>query len=360
VEESIRPKKQKTSKAVSPPPPPAPSQRKKSAVAKALAETDAGDLLVYMKTGLVSVNTTDPLLTVLSVLVENKISGAAVYDPEAKKHVAFVDAVDIMTVTMKLLEGVGELKAGPPKEPVEEDVSMQSKHLREEVLVADLKARTIADFSKRDPFVLLDYKKSALMAAELLSKPDVHRIGLVNEEGRLLGLVTQCQMAQYLFEEHSDLIHKIDVKVSSLALPIAVAKVREDEPAMLAFQHMAATRVSGLAVVNKAGVLVDAISKTDLTLWNEWVAGGVPLRFFSAEKLHEPVTSYLQSARPQLGLPNRGRVLSCRPDESVEKVLEPMIENNVHRLFVVDHIGVPVSIITYGDILALYVKPPSA
>lgn len=54
-------------------------------------------------------------------------------------------------------------------------------------------------------------------------------------------------------------------------------------------------------MVNAAGLLVDVISKSDFTLWNEWIAGGIPLRFFSVEKLHEPVLQYLQAVRAQLG-----------------------------------------------------------
>lgn len=92
-------------------------------------------------------------------------------------------------------------------------------------------------------------------------------------------------------------------------------------------------------MVNGAGLLVDVISKSDFTLWNEWIAGGIPLRFFSVEKLHEPVLQYLQAVRAQLAsatdlskfkitladvssqaLPKPQRVISCTMDDTIEKV----------------------------------------
>jgi predicted transcriptional regulator len=200
-------------------------------VVKALSETDAEDLLAYMKTTLVSVDVSDPLLTVLSVcctgranqlttlqvLNDNKVSSAAVYDPQAKRHVAFVDAVDIVALSMKLLEATGETLSGSPKDARDtgDSLTAEARRLTEEIIVAELKARTLAgtvlvtivttvclardpDFSGRDPFVTLDCKKSALMAAQLLSKPDVHRIGLVDDSGKLLGVVTQSQLAQHI------------------------------------------------------------------------------------------------------------------------------------------------------------------
>jgi CBS-domain-containing membrane protein len=328
----------------------------KGRVKKALSETDSEDLLAYMKTTLVSVNVSDPLLTVLSVLNDNKVSCAAVYDPKAKRHVGFVDAVDIITISMKLLEAAGETLSGSPKDQRESDESVpaEGRRLREEILIADLKARTVADFSGRDPFVTLNCKKSALMAAQLLSKPDVHRIGLVDASGKLLGVVTQSQLAQHIFEEHTELLQKLRVRLSTLQLPTAVAKIRDSEPAIVAFQHMVETRVSGLAVVDAAGLLVDVISKSDFTLWNEWIAGGVPLRFFSVEKLHEPVRQYLQAVRAQLALPKPQRVISCSMDDTIEKALELLIEHNVHRVFIVDALGAPVSVVTYCEALAVF------
>lgn len=82
----------------------------------------------------------------LQVLNENKVSCAAVYDHQAKRHVGFVDAVDIVAVSMKLLEATGETLCGSPKDvrEAEDSVSAEARRLREEILIADLKARTVA------------------------------------------------------------------------------------------------------------------------------------------------------------------------------------------------------------------------
>lgn len=57
--------------------------------------------------------------------------------------------------------------------------------------------------------------------------------------------------------------------------------------------------VSGLPVVNSVGVAVDSISHADFSLWNEWLAGGFPLRFLSLDKLHAPVRDFLDNVRTQ-------------------------------------------------------------
>lgn len=97
--------------------------------------------------------------------------------------------------------------------------------------------------------------------ARRLAEPNVHRVAIVSEEGKLVGLVTQSALCEYIvrlplshchvpmhsalllthvapqYEEHYDIVQNIKERVRDLTLP-DVLRVRETEEALVAFQLM--------------------------------------------------------------------------------------------------------------------------
>jgi len=108
--------------------------------------------------------------------------------------------------------------------------------------------------------------------------------------------------------------------------------------------------VSGLAVVNDSGRLIDAISVSDLMLFTEWIAGGVEMRFTDLTGLNKTVMEFLENSRAQREVKSK-KPMTCPKGDRVCDAMENMLVNHVHRLFIVDAASHPVSIVTYETVI---------
>ena len=87
-------------------------------------------------------------------------------------------------------------------------------------------------------------------------------------------------------------------------------------------------------------------------LWNEWIAEGNVFRFTNLENLLEPVTSYLESTRAQRNNLNQTHLYTCFFKTPLLDVIENLLVNHIHQLFVVDE-NAPnklLSVVSYTDI----------
>lgn len=146
-------------------------------------------------------------------------------------------------------------------------------------------------------------------------------------------------------------------------MPKTVADVMSREPIVVrsetalneAIQILAERRISGLPVVDDAGLLVGIISETDL-MWQE--TGVTPPAYImfldSVIYLQNPGT-YERDLHKALGQ-TVGEVMSKNPitissDKSLKEAAKVMHDKKVHRLPVLDSEGQVIGILTRGDIV---------
>ena len=94
-----------------------------------------------------------------------------------------------------------------------------------------------------------------LPIAKRLSDPNVHRVGIEGKDGKLIGIITQSALCEYIvrltychadtqlslpwqYEEHYDIIQHLKERVGDFNLPAEVLRVKEDDEALVAFQLM--------------------------------------------------------------------------------------------------------------------------
>lgn len=87
---------------------------------------------------------------------------------------------------------------------------------------------------------------------------------LLDEEGVIVDVVTQSMLIDFLWQNLERIGNIADTKVSELHGTSPVLTVQEDTKAIVAFRQMANSGVSGLAVLDSNGKLVDNISLRDL------------------------------------------------------------------------------------------------
>ncbi|ELR10921.1 CBS domain containing protein [Acanthamoeba castellanii str. Neff] len=336
---------------------------------EALAKGTAQDVIYWMKDGtIIQLLATDSFYVALATLVDAKIRAAPIYDPAEQKYVGFVDMLDLTAAIVELLEVNETFKNKKNKKEKKEKETKQEEEESEEVkrrkrdyaedeedpfaehlMLESLSVKAISDFSHTDPFISVRSDESLTKVAELLRTH--HRIGVVNEKGTFIGFV------EYLSEEHALTLDKTGLTVGDLGLArhhVHTVPV-EGTTALDALKEMRDRKVTGLGVVNKNGVLLDVISASDLMVWAEWEACGQPIRFRHLSTLNYPITEFLAQSRAQAHHKKVNRnegPMVCTSETELQEAIGTMLVNNIHRLFVVDEARKPVSVLTYGDIIA--------
>ncbi|MES1910692.1 MAG: hypothetical protein MHM6MM_003239, partial [Cercozoa sp. M6MM] len=122
-----------------------------------------------------------------------------------------------------------------------------------------------------------------------------------------------------------------------------VHAVRDDDSALFMFRVMAERNLSGVAVVNKTGVLVQNTSSSDLKLWLQ-----------QGQTLRQPIQDFLAGVRNsqrQLAPQTRFPVVVVRLNDSVGTLIRRLAKTRLHRVFLVDGAFRPLGVVSISDIL---------
>jgi len=335
-----------------------------------LSKHNVNDVLVEMKDGSpIVVHSDDSIYRALSILLENKISGAPVMDwKNPKVCVGFVDMMDINAAIIDVLEsspacdyfskipakstqryGNEDQKQGKKQRTYDEDEEPGFEFI-EEIIIQSISARAITDFSQMDRLKSLSSNCNLHDAALELSDTKHQRVAIVDPNGEFRGIITQSGFIEYILEEHIELFKQYPKKVGQLVSKAQLSIISADISAFEAFKTMKEKKISSFAICNKHGTLIDVISASDLTLWTEWVACGEVFRFSDFSSLKSPVAEYLESSRAQRDIEKRPPV-TCKIDALLEDIVADMLYHHVHRVYVVDENDYPISVVSYADII---------
>lgn len=252
---------------------------------------------------------------------------------DANAYVGFIDMMDLVKTTSDLFWG----------NTVEAWTTFWDKEEKfQKMTVHDL--MLVPNEKRRDPHPPLSVEYTSFFALEMMVRNGLHRIALLDTTKfgkRVCGIVTESMFISWIRQNKASLGAVARKPVSEmLSESKSVYKtINENEKAINAFNIMANQKLSGLAVVDDEGVLVSAISITDLR------AVGESGEYF--HRLFRPIGMFKSLAReefPRLAprthfskqpVPRRG--LFVTPDQTFEDVLEQMNDGNIHRVFVCDN-----------------------
>ena len=178
---------------------------------------------------------------------------------DGNTYVGFIDMMDLVKKTTSLFWG----------DTVEAWTTFWDKEEKfQNTSVDDI--MQVPNEWQRDPHPPLASDYSSFYALELMVRNRLHRIALLDPTRefakRVVGIVTESMFISWLRQNMSALgaVAKRPVSdmMSEAKAPCKVSN--ENQKAINAFNLMADQKVSGLAVVNDDGILVNAISITDL------------------------------------------------------------------------------------------------
>jgi len=211
-----------------------------------------------------------------------------------------------------------------------------------ETLFFDAPVKEIINFSKCDEPLLVPYdislqKLNSLFATPLPFKP--HRALLLNENQELCNVVSQSDIISFAYQRKDQIPSRSRKTLRQLNLIRPCIMVRIDSPFSDALQILYLNRVSGIALVDQEGHLRGNFSASDLR-------GILPDSFhmFYGSTLHflcKGTQSYPKVPK------------SCLDTTTLGTALGMLVENHIHRLYIVDELDHPIGIVSLSDIIAV-------
>jgi len=279
---------------------------------------------------------TDKVVDVWKGLIKHNFLSVPVLQKTKSKYYGFVDIADIV---LFFVEHFGDT-LGQTEEDYWKKVAEEQYF--QERLVRDVMKYPL---TRRNPFHPVIRGYSLFYAIEALARePALHRVPILDESQRLVGLITQSQVIQFLFKNLGMLGEKKNKPLSAMTSTYSkeVFSIGYKERAIDAFRMMVTKGVSGLAVLDDNGVLVNSISVRDLKTI------GADARLFW--RLYQTVNNFLAKEKKEFTDKPRHPIFAT-PQDTLEDVIKLLATKQIHRLFVVDGNHKPIGIISLKDVL---------
>jgi CBS-domain-containing membrane protein len=285
------------------------------------------------------VKSNDSFVSVLKRLSEWKVSSAPVWNDGKKEFVGLIDMADLVATVSTVIEA--KVEAMEKTTLTWDDRDIMAKQTIEELM----------DFSEQNPFqTVMDSDPLTYVLNMFSSNTDLHRVAVFNSEDKLVGLLTQSRMLEFIYQNKHRWNSEIAKKTMKVVKPldftnVALSSFRDPvekclltDPTWQAYRKISHKEISALAVTNNSGVLMGCLSVSDLKR-----SGDDFLK-----DMYLPVGEYIRKSRPTEG------GISCTDAASIDEAIRWTISNKVHRIFVVDDQSKPLRVISLCDFISLF------
>jgi CBS domain-containing protein len=282
----------------------------------------------------------------LRFLNEEKIHSVPVVDRSQDYHIlGFVDMMDICAFVTNIYysrtlnEGTDMINF---KYIIDRDFQ---KH----------KASELIDLSDNNHLKLLKWDSATFYdVLSVLSKQGYGRVVLLGSKGlfesdnkrSLERIVTRADILKFV-KQNANYYHFHDLLNMPVSFAIEgqseITMANDNTPCIDAFRLMVAKKIHALPIVNDDGVLVGNLSVRDVEAsFNDKNA-----------VLSSPVGEYLEKVlKTNPKAPEK--VISTTKEDSIQHAIELMIDNHIHRVWVVDTNNHPIGVISASDICRIF------
>jgi len=284
---------------------------------------------------------TDTVKDVFKGLIQHNFSSCPVLQKTKNKWYGFLDIANIVKFIVQHFE----------ENTLSEHTNIMS--LLEET--DNFKSLQVNDLMKNPMGILTPYHPtyvgySLFNAFEVMARSNLHRLAVVDHNRALVSVITQSQMVEFIYRNVALLGVKRSKCVKDMPYNLhEVYAVKPADIALKAFSLMSEKNVSGVAVTDDNGLLVDQISMRDL---KAMMPDG---RLFW--RLYKTVGEFLSNVKhshtdPQVGTRPRD-VICVTPEDTLETVLGLLVTNRIHRVYIVESKTnkKPLGLITLRDVM---------
>jgi len=287
-----------------------------------LAETSVGDVIAN-KLPLVSLRGDDTVGRALKFLAEHRILSAPVIRSDEGNCCGSIDMLDIVSFVLPIKAEHNILSQEAIKQKLSHPVSEVNNTSRSNPHVSVFANTHIGKVIKGD-FAL-----------------GLHRVYVVNEIGVITGVFSQRDVITYILANidavnSPPLQHLLEMSLKELDVMIwGVISVPENCPLLDAFKIIIQSDVTAVPVVDAAGSLIGTLSASDFKNISE----------DSMPELLQPVGKFISHSHL--------KPVCCSADAVFSDVLDDLMKNLVHRMFVVDDDMKPIGVLSLTDIMRI-------
>lgn len=258
----------------------------------------------------------------LQVLNQNRILSAPIINIGTNTCLGSIDVLDLLSF---LLGG-------------SKDESWKDEVLRR----FSLPVYYAIDFSMKNPFTPVS---EDLPLNEVVSKffaVGLHRVPVVDSSSKVNSILSQIDVITFLKNQIDNLTDERFLTfskrlLSTLEIKTEVIAVPQDVKLMNAFNDIAVNGISGIAVVDENGKLTGNLSASDF------------------EGLSE--TNFFEYTEKTLGQITRNQqLITLKRTNTLEEAIRKLDKFKIHRVYVVNNEGIPVSLVTTTDIMRILTK----
>jgi len=274
----------------------------------------------------IALKPTHSIAHALQVLNDYQITSAPVYDDTVHHSIGFVDTLDIAVFVVHTFIHQVQNNTFDP-------IELERQFLQP--------ISSIVNTSGLDAFVPINIDDSLFTLLKSMVVMGLHRMPVFRDKGHIVGVVSQFDVITYLYKNAKYLDFTCYLKLDSFKLDKRpVITIQQSAPVIEAFKLIINQKITGVAVVDADGHLVNNISASDLK-------GITKDNFY---KLSVPI-------HVMFSLVDKLPAITVSPTTTLNDILGILTSTGVHRLFVIDEQKKPISIITLTDILQIFTQP---
>jgi CBS domain-containing protein len=295
-----------------------------------LRNTTAGTL-VADKTNVISAHSTDSLESVLGKLLVHNILSLPVYT-EKNQLLGILSVFDILLYMswgpyFKGEEGV-----------TEEHVKTFSK-LEQPVgslLGISREGKNLFYWKPETPLDRLNEAFSSGIHRVIIPQPSDE------DASRVHRMLTQTDVVHYIHKHKDEVQDHFQKTLKELNLPKSQPKtISSTVSALFGFKEMSVESCYALAVVDASGKIIGNLSASDLR-------GLTPNNL---QKIARPVMEFLATQHGTVTKP-----VTSSPDSTLGHIVELLVKNKIHRVWIVDPENKPTGVVTLTDVISTFVN----
>jgi len=282
------------------------------------------------------VDRTDKVSEVFKGLVRQNFLSAPVLMKTKHKWYGFVDINDIVEF---YIENFGD-QLGNEGKAVWDTIAEKEGFLEKTVDDVMKSPRR-----KANVFHPITVGYSLWYALETLAREhELHRLPIIDSDWNLKSVLSLTQVIEFLYDNLGNLGTIKDKPVGQITgVMKPVWSINHNDPAIAGFKLMQEKNVGGIAVVDDSGALVGLLSQRDLK--------AIRLEDALFRRLFQQARNFLQHLREEFkdDHPKRKKVL--HEGDTLEHAITLLVENKIHRAFVVDKDNKPIGVVSMKEIL---------
>jgi CBS domain-containing protein len=296
--------------------------------------------LAYKKKGglVFFVDRTDKVIDVFKGLVEHGFLSVPVLQKTKRKWYGFVELSDIVQF---YVEQFGS-QLGDEGRSAWDAIGKNPEFL--EKTVDDIMQYPM---TRKNVFHPITNGYSLFYAIETMAREEhLHRVPIIDEDRKLKSVLSQSQVIEFINANLDTLGTIKDKPVEQMRGVIKqVYTVKEDSLTIDAFKLMQQNSLTGVAVVNESGAVVGNLSVRDLK--------GLRLENQLFHRLFQTVHNFIRHLRAELSeIDSRPRTKQVvRLNDTMAHVIQILVQQNIHRVYVVDNDQKPIGVVSLKDVL---------